>query len=47
MRYAHGEAYLRELAAQHGFDVIELLAQVLREDAGRPIDGLYLVLRAG
>lgn len=46
MRFAHGEAYLRELAAGHGFVVIELLAQVLREDAGRPIDGLYMVLRA-
>lgn len=46
MRFAHGEAYLRELAAGHGFVVIELLAQVLREDAGRPIEGLYMVLRA-
>ncbi|MFO1217189.1 MAG: tetratricopeptide repeat protein [Burkholderiaceae bacterium] len=46
MRYAHGEAYLCELAAAHGFTIAELLAQVLREDAGVPIDGLYLVLRA-
>lgn len=46
MRYAHGEPYLRELAGRHDFALVELLAQVLREDAGRPIDGLYLVLRA-
>jgi predicted TPR repeat methyltransferase len=46
MRYAHGEAYLRGLAAQHGFATVELLQQVLREDAGQPIEGLYLVLRA-
>lgn len=45
MRYAHGEPYLRGLATRHGFAVTEAFAQVLRQDAGRPIDGLYLVLR--
>lgn len=46
MRYMHGEAYLRELAQRHGFTVSELMPHVLREDQGRPIDGLYLVLRS-
>jgi predicted TPR repeat methyltransferase len=46
MRYAHGERYLRELGARHGFAVLEVLQQVLREDQGRPIDGLYLYLHA-
>jgi hypothetical protein len=46
MRYAHGERYLRELGERHGFAVLEVLQHVLREDQGRPIDGLYLYLRA-
>lgn len=46
MRYMHSEAYLRELAERHGFAVSELVPHVLREDQGRPIDGLYLVLRS-
>lgn len=45
MRYMHGEHYLRELALRQGFTVSELMPHVLREDQGRPIDGLYLVLR--
>ena len=47
LRYAHGEAYLRELAATHGYAVLQLQTLALREDAGRPIDGLIVLLRAG
>jgi predicted TPR repeat methyltransferase len=46
MRYAHGEAYLRELAAAHGYTVLSVQTLVLREDAGQPIDGLIVLLGA-
>jgi len=46
LRYAHGEAYLRELAAAHAYAVLDVQTLVLREDAGRPIDGLIVLLRA-
>jgi predicted TPR repeat methyltransferase len=45
LRYAHGEQGLRRLAAGHGFDVEELLRAPLREDQGRPVDGLYALWR--
>ena len=46
MRYAHGEAHLRELAAEHGYAVLDVQTLVLREDAGQPIDGLIVLLGA-
>lgn len=46
MRYAHGEAYLRELASANGYAVLDVQTLVLREDAGQPIDGLIVLLRA-
>jgi len=46
LRYAHAEPYLRHLAASHGFTVERLIAQPLRSDQGRGIDGLYAWLRA-
>lgn len=46
MRYAHSEAYLRKLAAAHGFDVLGVTPTVLREDQQRPIAGLVITLRA-
>jgi predicted TPR repeat methyltransferase len=42
-RYAHSDGYLRKMAADFGFDIESLDAQVLRYDDGAPIDG-YLVL---
>jgi predicted TPR repeat methyltransferase len=45
LRYAHGEQGLRRLAAGHGFVVEELLRAPLREDQGRPVDGLYALWR--
>jgi predicted TPR repeat methyltransferase len=41
LRYAHAEPYLRHLAASHGFTVRHLIAQPLRSDQGRAIEGLY------
>jgi predicted TPR repeat methyltransferase len=44
-RYGQSEAYLRGLAERHGFDVVRLLRQPLREDQQKPINGLYVYLR--
>jgi predicted TPR repeat methyltransferase len=43
-RYAHGEAYLRELAAAVGFEVRELARTVLRHEQRQPIGGLLVLL---
>ena len=42
MRYAHSARYLRALAAQHGFDVLQMLAHAIRHDQRRAIDGLFV-----
>jgi predicted TPR repeat methyltransferase len=44
LRYAHGEAYLRRLAAQHGHDVAALEEGPIRTDQHGRIDGLYVTL---
>lgn len=44
LRYAHTEAYLRGLAACHGFGVLSMRQQPIRHDQRRPIDGLYVYL---
>lgn len=41
LRYAHSEAYLRGLAATHGFQVEVLERGAVREDQGAPIPGLF------
>ncbi len=46
LRYAHGEAYLRELAAARGFSWLALQRDTLREDQGRPVQGLFVLLAA-
>lgn len=43
-RYAHSDIYIRQLAAGHGFDVIQHENTVLRTDAGSPIYGVVYVL---
>jgi predicted TPR repeat methyltransferase len=43
-RYAHGEAYLRELAARSGFAVALLEPVSTRQDRGADVPGLILVL---
>ncbi|WP_326533190.1 tetratricopeptide repeat protein [Pseudorhodoferax sp.] len=46
LRYAHGEAGLRALAAQHGLQVVQVQALALRQEQRQPIAGLVLCLRA-
>jgi predicted TPR repeat methyltransferase len=45
-RYAHGEAYLREAAAEAGFAIAAIEPAVLRHDYGAPVNGLCVSLRA-
>jgi predicted TPR repeat methyltransferase len=43
-RYAHGEAYLRDLAAKAGFTVIIFEEVSTRVDRGQPVPGFLMVL---
>jgi len=45
LRYAHSEAYVRRLAAAHGMAVRRIERAPLREDQGRPVEGLYVYLQ--
>ncbi len=44
-RYAHSEAYVRELAESNGFTVVILERVSTREDRGVPVPGLLAVLQ--
>ncbi len=44
LRYAHAESYLRELAAQHGFEVVKLSREAIREDQRQAIEGVFAFL---
>lgn len=44
LRYAHAETYLRGLAEQHGFDVLKLSREPIREDQRQSIDGVFAYL---
>lgn len=44
LRYAHSPAYVRTLAAQHGFEVERIWQQPIREDQQVPVDGLFVSL---
>lgn len=44
LRYAHSEAYVRDLAAKHGFNVDRIDQAPLRYDQSRPVVGLYVYL---
>ncbi len=46
LRYAHTQAYLRQLAAENHFDCVLEVTEPLREDQRVPIGGLYVFLRA-
>lgn len=46
LRYAHGEAGIRALAARHGLAVAAHEAGVLRADEAHPLQGGYWVLQA-
>jgi predicted TPR repeat methyltransferase len=44
LRYAHSEPYLRELAQRHGFEVLQLAREPIREDQRQAIDGVFAYL---
>lgn len=44
LRYAHSERYLREMAMQHGFDLVQLVRAPIREDQREPIHGMFVYL---
>lgn len=44
-RYAHTRSYIETEAARHGFGIAALEAGVLRQDAGRDVNGLLVVLK--
>lgn len=46
LRYAHSERYVRALAQRHGFAVAAIEPHVIREDQGRPVEGLLVCLQA-
>lgn len=46
LTYAHTESYLRSLARNHGFDILEIAEHPVREDRREPVEGLYVYLRA-
>jgi predicted TPR repeat methyltransferase len=45
LRYAHSEAYVRQLARTHDFKVESMFRAPIRHDQARPLDGLYVYLR--
>jgi predicted TPR repeat methyltransferase len=44
-RYAHHPSYVRGVASQFGFEVIQLETRGLRKEAGKDLAGLVAVLR--
>jgi predicted TPR repeat methyltransferase len=46
-RYCHREEYLRAALQSAGFDVVELAEDVLRREAGLPVDGYIVLARRG
>ncbi len=47
LRYAHADAYIRELAGRAGFAIAGSREAVLRSDHGKPIIGALYLLRRG
>ncbi len=45
LRFAHSEAYVREVLADHGFAVQDLARSVIRMDAGKPVHGILFIAR--
>jgi predicted TPR repeat methyltransferase len=44
-RFAHAEAYLRRLMAEHGFEPLECAPITVRYDDGEPVPGLLVIAR--
>jgi predicted TPR repeat methyltransferase len=45
LRYAHGEAHVRQRADEAGFDVLHARQTVIRKDAGEPVQGRLFLAR--
>ena len=45
LRYAHSEAHVRRLAAQHGFTVLDIASAGLRNDQAETLQALYVLLQ--
>ena len=45
LRYAHSPRYLAALAAQHGFEVVEIVARPIRSDQRSGVDALFVQLQ--
>ncbi len=45
LRFAHSEAYVREILAAHGFTVLDLTRGVIRMDGGKPVHGILFITR--
>jgi predicted TPR repeat methyltransferase len=45
LRYAHGSAYLRDLARRHGFGIAAVHDEVIRMDQQTPVQGQYVYLQ--
>jgi len=45
LTYAHAESYVRGLANEHGFQVLEVAEHPVREDRREPVEGLYVYLQ--
>jgi predicted TPR repeat methyltransferase len=45
-RFGHSEPYVRRLAADNGFEIIDIENKPLRNEKHKSIDGLFAYLRA-
>jgi len=45
LRFAHSEAYVRQILAAHGFTVLDLVRSVIRMDGGKPVHGILFITR--
>ena len=45
LRFAHSEAYVREILAGHGFTVLDLTRSIIRMDGGKPVHGILFITR--
>jgi predicted TPR repeat methyltransferase len=43
LRFAHSEAYVREILAAHDFMVLDLTRAIIRMDGGKPIHGILFI----
>ncbi|ANK90095.1 MULTISPECIES: class I SAM-dependent DNA methyltransferase [Rhizobium] len=45
LRYAHSEAYVRQLLSRHGFEILRIVKAVIRKDGGKPVSGILFLTR--